>query len=261
MVKVYTYIDALTDGWQRGELILIAARPSVGKTALGINIAQNAASNEFPVGFVSIEQADREIALRLLASNSQVNSLVLRRGGIKDQSEQSRSVLGAYNRLHSLPIFINDSGRQTIRSIGAHCRKMKATKGISLMIVDYIQIVTSDSRNAPRHEQVSEISRGLKLLARELEIPIIALAQLNRKTEDRNEEEPKLSDLKDSGSLEQDADVVILMHRLKKPDTNAPTEKIQARIAKQRNGPTMAVTLTYVKSAMRFDNYAEGIPQ
>jgi replicative DNA helicase len=246
-------VDGLTDGFQAGELILIGARPSVGKTAIGVNIARHAAGVGKSILFLSMEQATKEIAFRLLAGESRINSLVMRRGNLRH--DQAIKIADASGVLSPLPIWFNDSGNQTSRSIYTLARRFKNSNPLDMIVMDYVQLISGLDSRQGRHEQLSEVSRSLKHMAREFNIPVIALAQLNRKSEDR--EEPKLSDLKDSGSLEQDADVVILLHRLDAQDDGAEIVKVQARVAKQRNGPVGSPVLAYNRASMRFENYAE----
>lgn len=249
-------IDGFMDGLQAGELILIGARPSVGKTAFGANIARNAAGCGVPVMFFSIEQKTKELAFRLLSGESNVNSLTIRRGR-RMTPHDAQQLIDAKDRLSPLPMWFNDCSHQTARTLYATSRRMKTSVNIGMIVIDYVQLV-SGIGSRQRNEELSEISRAMKNMAREFEIPVVALAQLNRKSEDRDE--PKLSDLKDCGALEQDADVVILLHRLEAPDENASVELIQARIAKQRNGPVGPTVLAYRKASMRFENYSKGIP-
>ena len=242
-------IDAMTGGLPIGELTIIGARPSVGKTALGANIARNAAQCGMPVGFFSLEQSNRELAFRLLSGETGLSSMYMRRGKLKP--EESKAIVAASERIQELPLWLNHHGRQTSRSITSLSRRIKLQHGIKVAFIDYLQLMTGENNRAARHEQLAEITRSLKFLARELNIAVVALAQLNRKSEDRAEEKPKLSDLKDAGAIEQDADLVILLHRKSRGDQ---VDQIEADVAKQRNGPTGSVNLMYRKAAMRFEN-------
>jgi replicative DNA helicase len=252
-------VDHFTDGLQRGELCLIGARPSVGKTAFGAGLAVAAARSGCGVLFFSLEQATKELAARLLAGESGVNSMRLRKGDIS--GNEAMRLIEAARTLSPLPILFNDYGKQTVNSIAAQVRRAAAANKIGVVVIDYMQLMSGQDRQAKRHEQLAEISRGLKQLAREMDVSVVAMAQLNRETEGRASEEPRLADLKDSGALEQDADLVILLHRLHKSDPQRPVDLIQARVAKNRNGPVGPTTLCYHKSTMRFQNHASEIPE
>lgn len=244
-------LDSLLCGFQRGELIIVAARPSVGKTALGLQFAAHAAiERDMPTLFVSLEQSRTELADRLLCSYGRVNSHNMRRGFL-NTDEQSR-LIEASAKLGRAHLFLDDSPQQGMTRIGANARRLKARKEIAAVFVDYLQLVDPDDRRANRQEQVSSVSRRLKHLARELQIPVVAMAQLNRGTEDRSGGEPKLSDLRESGAIEQDADTVILLHRVDDPGTGFA--EIGVQVAKQRNGPTGKLKLLYDKPHMRFEN-------
>lgn len=246
-------LDKTLCGLQDGELILLAARPSTGKTALGLSIARHAAVRlGFPVLFVSLEQSRTELADRLLCAQASVDSQHVRKGMLTesemDALVNAAEALQAGGRLH-----IDDQACQGMTRIGANARRLKARHGIRLLVLDYLQLIEPEDRKAPRHEQLETISRRLKHLARELNIPVLSLAQLNREVEGRPSRRPQLSDLKGSGALEQDADVVMLLHRERECGT---TDLIEVIIAKQRNGPTGIATLAFSKPFVRFDNYA-----
>jgi len=249
----YKDLDNFTDGFQRGELILVAARPSVGKTALGANLCRNAAESGHSTAFFSIEQATKELAYRFLAAESGVSSLRMRKGFL-DQAAVGE-IMEAGRRLNPLPISFNDSGKQTVQSIASLTRKMKIKYDLQAIYVDYIQIMKCENRNLQLREQVSEFSGGLKRIARELNIAVIAMAQLNRKADEK--ETPRLSDLKESGKLEEDADVVILLHRKERREED---DLIDAILAKNRNGPCGVINLCYKKAAMKFYEVIPGIP-
>jgi replicative DNA helicase len=248
-------LDEKTAGWQNSELIIIAARPSHGKTALGLNIARNIAVNEKKAVFlVSLEQSRIELAERLLCCHARVDSHILRKGRLS--SADMKKLIDASGPLRNAKLFIDDTPSQGMLRIAANARRLKVREKISLVIIDYLQLIEPDNRRDSRQEQVAHISRRLKFLARELHIPVIALAQVNRASEDRTDRKPRLADLRESGSIEQDADVVIILHR---PELHTAGEKpgvVEVNIAKQRNGPTGQIELTFKKEFMRFENYA-----
>ncbi len=247
-------LDDKTAGLQNSELVIIAARPSVGKTALVLNIARHIAVEEDePVFFVSLEQSRIELAERLLCAQALVDSHKLRKGFLSSDDQQK--LIRASEELREAKFFIDDSPGQSMLRIAANARRLKLRHHIKLVLIDYLQLVEPDNRRDSRQEQVSAISRRLKFLAKELAIPVVACAQLNRAPEDRTDKKPRLADLRESGAIEQDADVVMLMHRPE--DTEGVLE---INIAKQRNGPTGEITLTYLKQFMRFENFHVGVP-
>lgn len=250
-------LDRMTSGLQDGELNLIAARPSCGKTALGLAIARHAVLKAgLPVLFVSLEQSRVELAERLLCMQASVDSHRLRKGILND-AEMDALAEAAHDLQKTGALHIDDTPSQGVTRIGANARRLKLRHGIRLVVIDYLQLIEPEDRKSPRHEQVANISRRLKHLARELKIPVVALAQLNREVEARSGGRPKLSDLRDTGALEQDADVVMLLHKLEEQGT---TNLIELIVAKQRNGPTGEITLAFSKPFMRFENYAFGTP-
>jgi replicative DNA helicase len=255
----YIDLDEITAGFHNSELVIVAARPSVGKTSLALNFARHIAVDEKqPLFFVSLEQSRIEIAERLLCCESRVDSHKLRKGSLNQHDIQKLADAGAL--LSKTKLFIDDSPGQSMLRISASARRLKLRHGIKIVMVDYLQLIEPDNRRDSRQEQVAQISRRLKFLAKELNIPVIALAQLNRGLEDRQGHEPRLSDLRESGSIEQDADTVFLIHR---PETHEPGQHegvVEIIIGKQRNGPTGKVTLTYVKQFMRFENFAVDPP-
>jgi replicative DNA helicase len=252
-------LDSITAGLQNSELIILAARPSVGKTALGLNIARHVAVEEGqPVFIVSLEQSRIELAERLLCSQGRVDSHKLRKGHLS--SEDIRKLSDAAEILGNAKLFIDDTPGQGMLRIAANARRLKLRHGIKLVMVDYLQLIDPDNRRDSRQEQVANISRRLKFLARELQLPVLALAQVNRSSEDRQDHRPRLSDLRESGSIEQDADTVMLMHR---PELHEPGQHegvVEILIAKQRNGPTGEITLTFLKQFMRYENFAVETP-
>jgi replicative DNA helicase len=249
----FTALDQLTAGMQNSELIIVAARPSVGKTAFALNMLRHIVVDEqMPALFVSLEQARIELAERLLCCQGLVDSHKLRKGTINGD-DQTRLITAAH-ALSSSKLFIDDTPGQNMLRIAANARRLKLRHGIRIIAIDYLQLIDPDNRKDSRQEQVSAISRRLKFLARELEIPVIALAQVNRSSEDRQDHRPRLSDLRESGAIEQDADTVMLLHR---PEYHEPGQHegiVEVIIGKQRNGPTGEVTLMYEKKYMKFQN-------
>ena len=249
-------LDHLIAGLQNNELIILAARPSVGKTAMALNIVRHIVVEEkVPVFFVSLEQARIELAERLLVCQAKVDSHHLRKATLN--SDEMQRILEAGGILHKAKLFIDDSPAQSMLRIAANARRLKLREGIRLVVIDYLQLIDPENRRDPRQEQVAQISRRLKFLARELELPVIALAQVNRSSEDRQDHKPRLSDLRESGSIEQDADTVFLLHRPGKSDGGVEDNIIELIVAKQRNGPTGEITLSYMKQFMRYENHAQ----
>jgi len=247
-------LDQLTAGFHGSELVILAARPSVGKTAFALNLVRHAiVSERAAVLFVSLEQSRIELAERLLSAQSRVDSHKLRKGQLS--SDDMGKLIAAGDVLRAAPLFIDDAPQQTMLKIAASARRLKMRNDLRLIVIDYLQLIEPESRRDPRQEQVAQISRRLKFLARELNVPVIALAQVNRGAEDRQDHRPRLSDLRESGSIEQDADTCLLLHRPGKFD-GGEDNIIEVIIAKQRNGPTGEVTLAYLKQYMRYENYA-----
>jgi len=257
-------LNELTAGLQDSELIIVAARPSVGKTAFTLNLARHIAVEEgLPVFFVSLEQSRIELAERLLCAQARVDSHKLRKGRLN--SEEMQKLIAAGGELRSARVFIDDSPGQNMLRIAANARRLKLRHNIRLVIVDYLQLVEPDNRRDSRQEQVAGISRRLKFLAKELKIPVLACAQLNRSSEDRTGNRPRLADLRESGSIEQDADTVMLLHRpeMYRTSSDEPVVDegtVEVIVAKQRNGPIGDVKLAYIKQFMRFENFAIGAP-
>jgi replicative DNA helicase len=243
-------IDAQTGGLHAGELAIVAARPSFGKTSLAIQFAAHAAVRlKAPVLFCSLEQSHTEIAERMLCQEGGVDSWPLRVG--KVGTVECKRLSDAFERLHDGRMRIDDASAQSVLRIGANARRMKHGDGLGLIVVDYLQLVEPENRRDPRHEQVGLISRRLKQLARDLAVPVLVLSQLNRSVEERANGTPRLSDLRESGEIEQNADLVVLMHRPDGPAHEAGL--IELHIAKQRNGPVGIVTLAFLKKFMRFE--------
>jgi replicative DNA helicase len=256
-------LDSMTSGLQPGELVIIAARPSLGKTALALNIAAHAATvTKKVVAIFSLEMSKESLLIRLLCSEGRIDSHKLRTGFAS--KEDWAKMTAALGRLAEAPLFIEDTPALSIMQIRAKARRLKAERGLDLLIVDYLQLVTGHQRFENRTQEVSFISRGLKSIAKELNVPVIALSQLSRAPEAGKGREPQLSDLRDSGSIEQDADVVIFIHR-PAPGRNGDhdTEDLgvvtELNIGKQRNGPTGPLKLVFLKPYTRFENYSPGM--
>ncbi|MGO9612205.1 MAG: replicative DNA helicase [Dissulfurispiraceae bacterium] len=247
-------LDELTSGFQAGDLIVIGGRPGMGKTAFALNIAQHVAiDGREPVAVFSLEMAKEQLALRMLCAESMVNSAHVRKGFIS--KEDWPKLTNAAGRLAEASIFIDDSSAITVLEIRAKARRLKMEHGaLSLVVVDYLQLMRSRGNFERREQEISEISRSLKALAKELKVPVIALSQLNRGVEQRHEKKPTLADLRESGAIEQDADVIIFLYRDEFYNPNNPANKGKAEIivAKQRNGPTGTISLTFLAECTRF---------
>jgi len=247
-------VDELLSGLQSGNLIMLAARPGVGKSSLATNVARNVSvESRVPVAMFSLEMSRWEIGMRLLCAEAGVawDRIRGRRVGADDWSR----IVQAAEVLHDAPLSIVDSGNVTIVDIRAKARRLSARKqGLGLIIVDYLQLMSHHRRVDNRQQEIAEISRSLKLLAKELAIPVLAVSQLNRDPERRQDKRPQLSDLRESGSLEQDADVVMFIHR----DDSSPASKGLAEliVAKHRNGPTDSLRLTFLPHLTQFRNFA-----
>jgi len=252
----FTDLDELTAGLQNSELVLVAARPSVGKTAFAMNLVLNAVRHEHAVYFVSLEQSRLEIAERLMCCDARVDSHRLRRNTLS--ADDMEALVKSGGRLKKTKLFIDDTPSQQILRIASTARRLKRKNGIAAVFIDYLQLIDPDDRKAPRQEQVAANSRRLKALARELRIPVVAMAQVNRGSEERVDHRPRLSDLRESGALEQDADVVIMLHRPERYEPGTQEGVTEVIVAKQRNGRTGEVTMMFQKEYMRFENYAAG---
>ena len=254
----YNQLDNLTSGLQNADLIILAARPSMGKTALALNIARNAAVDaNIPVAIFSLEMSKEQLSLRMLCSEARIDSSRLR-GGFFSMEDWHR-LTDAAGILSECPIYIDDSPSLSAMEIRAKARRLKMDKNIGLIIIDYLQLMQGRSSAERRDLEISEISRGLKALAKELELPVMALSQLNRMLEQRTDKRPKLSDLRESGALEQDADVVAFIYRdevYNKEEDNPRRGTAEIILSKQRNGPTGDVFLSFLKSYTRFENLA-----
>ncbi len=252
-------LDELTTGLQRSDLIVIGGRPSMGKTAFSLNIAQHVGVNlKEPVAVFSLEMSKEQLAFRMLCSEAMVDSNQIRKGFIK--KDDWHSLTSAASKLAESPIFIDDSSAINILEMRAKARRLKAEHGLSLVIVDYLQLMRGRGNTERREQEISEISRSLKALAKELRVPVIALSQLNRGVETRTgNKKPTLADLRESGAIEQDADVIIFLYRDEVYNKNSQDNKGKAEIivAKQRNGPTGDIHLTFLPHCTRFVNYSE----
>lgn len=260
-------LDVLTTGFQKSDLVIVAARPSVGKTSFALNIAEHAAVRDGKsVGIFSLEMSKEQLVLRLLSSVGDIDSQRLRTGFLEDLD--FTRVANAMTQLSEARMFIDDTPNISTMELRTKARRLQAEAGLDLIIVDYLQLMqaTNVSREANRVQEVSEISRGLKALARELAVPVIALSQLSRQPEMRESKEPRLSDLRESGAIEQDADLVIFLWRERErgqDDTDSEVEEVNVHLAKHRNGPTGRLKLMFRKRQTRFfsaavgDRYAE----
>ncbi|MCC6651212.1 MAG: replicative DNA helicase [Candidatus Eisenbacteria bacterium] len=250
-------LDKLTSGWQPGDLVILAGRPAMGKTSAVMNMAENAAIRfNIPVAVFSLEMSKEQLALRMLCSQSEVSMQKVRTGFLSNE-DWPRLTTGA-GLLTQAPIYIDDSPAQSVLEIRAKCRRLKAENKLGMIVVDYLQLMRASGPAENRVQEISQISRGLKGLAKELSVPIIALSQLSRAVEQRGGGgRPQLSDLRESGSIEQDADIVLFVYRevIYKPDTPEPG-KAQIIIAKQRNGPTDDVDLTFLRECTKFVPYS-----
>lgn len=247
--------DQKTAGLQKSDLILLAARPSMGKTAFALNITQNAAiRSNVPTAVFSLEMSREQLVNRMLCSEAMLDAQRLRTGELTDSDWAD--LIQAMGPLSQAPIYIDDTPGVTPMEVRSKCRRLKVEKGLGLIVIDYLQLMSGNSRNDSRQQEISEISRALKAIAREMEAPVIALSQLSRACEQRADHRPMLSDLRESGAIEQDADVVAFLYRDEYyfPDTE---KKNQAEliIAKQRNGPTGTVDLTWMGQYTKFGNF------
>lgn len=254
VVTGFTQLDEYTSGLQPGDLIIVAGRPSMGKTALGLTMAQHMVLVERqPVVFFSMEMSNDQLAHRLVCSHSGVDSQLLRRRILKD--EQIQRILCTCSTFADAPLFIDDTPGMTAMELRSKARRIKQKEDVQAVFVDYLQLMYTP-RAESRQVEIAAISRALKGLARELKIPVVAMAQLNRMAEGRQDKRPLMSDLRESGAIEQDADVVLLIHREEyyKPEDESVKGTAELIIAKQRNGPTGTVKLSFNKKLTRFAN-------
>ncbi len=254
-------LDHMTTGLQRGDLIIVAARPAMGKTSLVLNVAQTAAiEHQVPVAIFSLEMSKEQLVLRFLCAEGRVDAQKLRRGRLSPEEHQR--LAAAAGHLNTAPLWIDDSPASTVLEMRAKARRLKTESDIGLVVVDYMQLMSGSGRTDGRVQEVSEISRGLKALARELDVPVVALSQLSRAPEQRTDRRPQLSDLRESGSIEQDADLVMFLYRPEyyfgpvDSEGNSIEGKAELIVGKQRNGPTGSVELYFHKAYTRFDSIA-----
>ena len=251
-------IDHVTTGFQPGNFIIVAARPGMGKTSFALNMAVAAAAAKEPIAFFSLEMSNQELVQRLICSEARVSMTDMRRGNIK--SHQWEDIANAMGRLNELPIYLDDKGGLTVSEVRSRCRRLKATTGLGAVFVDYLQLLRPSvlSKNMNRNEELSDICRTLKVTAKDLGVPIIALAQLNRGVETRNDKRPMLADLRDSGSLEQEADMVAFLYRDGYYNKEAPEADVtEFIIAKHRNGPTDTIRLRFQEQYTLFVPYGD----
>jgi replicative DNA helicase len=262
----FSDLDTLTGGFQRGELIILAARPSMGKTALALNIAEHMASRGEPVGVFSLEMSSSQLVQRVLASRSGVDGDRMRRNALR--SSEFRALFAACDELRSAPMFIDDTPGLTLLQLRAKARRMKQQHGLQAIVIDYLQLMTSGQKSESRQQEVSEMSRGVKALARELDVPVICLSQLNRAAEQREGHRPRMSDLRESGSIEQDADVIMMLHRESyyhrdeawRDENPGKINLAELILTKQRNGPTGTIKLNWDSRSTRFREYVDAGP-
>ena len=246
-------LDGVTSGFQKSDLILLAARPSMGKTALALNMAMNAADKGSNVAIFSLEMSKRQLGRRIISAVSEIDSGKLQNGSLT--ARDFAEIINSLEKVAKLPIYIDDTSGLTVSELRQKTRRLKLEQGVDMIIIDYLQLMQGKSKAENRQQEMSEISRGLKALARELDIPIIALSQLSRAVELRADKRPLLSDLRESGALEQDADLVMFLYREEyydKETENANTAELI--IAKNRNGATKTIALYFQREVMKFES-------
>ncbi|MBF0183830.1 MAG: replicative DNA helicase [Magnetococcales bacterium] len=251
-------LDRMLSGLQNSDLLILAGRPSMGKTSFAMNIAANAAvDHQVPVAVFSLEMSKEQLVSRMLSSAARIDAQKLRTGWL-DERDYGQLISMA-TRLSDAPLYIDDTPAISISALRARARRMRREQKIQLILIDYLQLMQGEMKTENRVQEISQISRGLKALAKELSIPVIALSQLSRKLEDRPNKRPILSDLRESGAIEQDADVVLFVFREEVYKENDPalTGLAEIIVAKQRNGPTGKVKLTFQKQFTRFENHAD----
>jgi replicative DNA helicase len=253
--------DRYTSGLQPSDLIIVAGRPSMGKTALALNVGYNAAKTTGrAVAVFSLEMSKQQLGIRLLGFDAGINANKLRTGFLRDKEWER--LTDAANRLSELPIFIDDSSTVGVLEMKAKCRRLRKKYDLGLVIVDYLQLIQGRKSAESRQLEISEISRMLKALAKDLDVPVVAVSQLNRRVEDRPNRRPQLADLRESGAIEQDADVIVFIYRdeVYHPDSEESRNVAEINVAKQRNGPTGMFKLTFRKELTAFGDYAEDEP-
>lgn len=250
-------LDQLTNGLHSGQMLIVAARPAIGKSTLGLDIARSASIKHGLTSVIfSLEMSRNEITMRLLSAEAKVPLHHMRAGQMTD--DDWNRIARSTGEVSNAPLYIDDSPNMTMMEIRAKCRRLKQRNDLKLVILDYLQLMTSGKKVESRQQEVSEFSRALKLLAKELEVPVIAIAQLNRGPEQRNDKKPMLSDLRESGSLEQDADAVILLHREDAYEKESPRAgEADLILAKHRNGPTATITVAFQGHYSRFVDMAQ----
>jgi len=241
-------------------MIVLAARPSVGKTSLALNMAESAAlpkrGDPVPTLIFSLEMSASQLALRMLCARARVNMKMLRDGMLPKQGPEQHRLVEVADELSKSPLFIDDSGHLTIMELRAKARRLYARHKLGFIVIDYLQLISPGDPSIPREQQVSEVSRGVKAMAKELDLPVLVLSQLNRSSEKENRA-PRLSDLRESGSIEQDADVVLMLAPPKDSDEKFQAAAYDLIVAKQRNGPVGQLQLTFLKDITRFENFAQ----
>lgn len=255
----FTDLDSLTNGLHGGQLIIVAARPALGKSTLALDFARGAAiKHNLPTIVFSLEMGRSEIAMRLLSAESSVELQHMRKGTVRN--DQWPIIAATHGRINDAPLYIDDSPNLTLVEIRAKCRRLKQQIGLRMVVIDYLQLMTSGKRVESRQQEVSEFSRALKLLAKELDVPVVALSQLNRGPEQRQDKMPALADLRESGSLEQDADMVMLLHRERTFEQGDPRAgQADLIVAKHRNGPTDTIPLAFQGNFSRFSNMVRSL--
>lgn len=254
----FSDLDNLLAGFQKSDLIILAARPSIGKSALALDIARNVACSNIPVGIFSLEMSTQSLVDRLIAAEARVDSWKLRTGRLSDDDD-FKSIRNALDKLSSAPIFIDDESSANVLQMRAKARRLQTEHGLGLLIVDYLQLMVPRNKSDNMVQQMTEISRSLKGLARELEVPVLAISQLSRAVESRNPPIPKLHDLRDSGSIEQDADVVMFIYREDKYKENSDKKNMaEILVEKHRNGPTGKIQLYFNPEKVSFSSIARG---
>ena len=254
----FTDLDNLTNGFHPGQMIIVAARPALGKSTLALDFARAASiKNNRASVFFSLEMGRSEIAMRLLSAEASVPLQAMRKGRV--EAHEWTKLASTRGRINDAPLFIDDSPNMTLVEIRAKCRRLKQKNDLKLVVIDYLQLMTSGKKVESRQQEVSEFSRALKLMAKELQVPVIALSQLNRGPEQRADKRPAISDLRESGSLEQDADMVILLHRESAYDKeSARAGEADFIVAKHRNGPTADITVAFQGHLSRFADMPHG---
>ena len=255
-------LDSLTWGFQRAEMIVLAARPSMGKTSLALNMAETAAMPKKGEGVAtlifSLEMSAAQLALRMLCSRARINMKLLREGLLSKNGNEQAELIKAADEFSKSPLFIDDSSHLSIMELRAKARRVHARHKLGFIIIDYLQLLSPTDPRVPREQQVAEASRGLKALAKELNLPVLVLSQLNRASEKENRA-PRLADLRESGSIEQDADVVLMLARPKDADEKfqVASDSAELIVAKQRNGPVGELKLTFLRDITRFENFTQ----